>query len=331
MSKTSKPRAGSLQFSPRVRAKRIYGKLKVDRDSYESRSFSEVKFAGFAGYKVGMARVRMVENKKGSVNYGKKVVKPVTILEVPDLYVIGARSYKLTPYGFQVIDEVITSEGVEKYLKRKRSVPKEKKRGIEELNTEGATHIKAIVMTQPYLAGIGKKTPELFEVPILSPSLEEDLKFIKEYFGKTYSIENVFAPGMFVDTIGVTKGKGFQGSVKRWGVKIMKRGKTDKVARRVGNLGPWHPAKTSWRVPQHGQMGYHLRTEYNKMILKMGEASDGFVDKKGGWEHYGVVKSKYLILKGSVQGPPKRLILMREAIRKSRGEYDPPEVDRIYF
>ncbi len=324
MTNTSKPRRGSLQFSPRKRARRIYPKLKVKLTQKDK------IFNGFAGYKVGMLRVKMIENRKGSVNYGKEVVVPATILEVPDLYIFGIRVYKPLPYGYKTVGEVWNFKPIKKYLERKIKLPKKYNKTFDDLQIDDSYFIRVLISTQPWKAGIGKKTPEIFEVPLIGEDFDKILSFAKDNLGKEYGIENVFKSGDFVDVSAVTKGKGFEGSVKRFGVKVEKRGKSDKVSRRVGNLGPWHPAKTSWRVPQHGQYGFHTRTEYNKMVIDIGEDVEK-VDKPGGWDHYGVIKSKYIILKGSVPGSIKRLIMLRPAIREIDGKYDEINVEKILF
>jgi large subunit ribosomal protein L3 len=61
-----------------------------------------------------------------------------------------------------------------------------------------------------------------------------------------------------------------------------------------------------------GQMGFQTRTEVNKQILKMGE--DGLTPK-GGWPSFGELKGSYLIVKGSVPGPKKRLIMLKKGMR----------------
>jgi large subunit ribosomal protein L3 len=82
----------------------------------------------------------------------------------------------------------------------------------------------------------------------------------------------------------------------------------------IGTLGPWHPSYVMSEVPQAGQVGYHKRTEYNKRVLKIG--SDGSeISPNGGFLHYGVVTNQYVIIHGSVPGPSKRLIRIREPIR----------------
>ena len=52
-------------------------------------------------------------------------------------------------------------------------------------------------------------------------NINQLFQFGKELLGKTISINEVFREGDFVDVGAVTKGKGFQGPVKRWGVRIL--------------------------------------------------------------------------------------------------------------
>ena len=63
-------------------------------------------------------------------------------------------------------------------------------------------------------------------------------------------------------------------------------------------------------------MGYHQRTELNKKIIKVG--TDGKeVSPKGGFMNYGEVRNTYVLIKGSVPGPTKRLIRFRDGTRVS--------------
>ena len=131
--------------------------------------------------------------------------------------------------------------------------------------------------------------------------IEEQFEYVKKILGKTISVNEIFKEGQFVDVIAVTKGKGWQGVVKRWGVKILSH-KARKTKRGVAALGPWKPPRVLYTVPRPGQMGYHQRTEFNKRILKIGENGEE-VTPKGGFLRYGPVKGMYLMLKGSVPGP----------------------------
>jgi large subunit ribosomal protein L3 len=97
----------------------------------------------------------------------------------------------------------------------------------------------------------------------------------------------------------------------------------------IGTAGSWHPNWIQATVPQAGQMGYHQRTEYNKRILKIGEKGED-INPNGGFPHYGLVRNSYVLIHGSIPGPTKRLISMRDAIRYKRGvEVEKPEISYI--
>ena len=72
-----------------------------------------------------------------------------------------------------------------------------------------------------------------------------------------------------VDVIGVTKGKGFSGVLKRFGVRHLQK-KSHRGFRKVGCIGAWHPARIMYTVARAGQLGYHHRTELNKKIYRIG-------------------------------------------------------------
>ena len=110
-----------------------------------------------------------------------------------------------------------------------------------------------------------------------------------------------------------------QGPVKRFGI-AFKNHKTEKGVRRVGTLGAWSgQGHTLYRVPHPGQMGYHLRTELNKQIIKVSTKPEE-VNPKGGWPHYGLVKTTYVALKGSIAGPQKRAIIFTKPLRYRAAE-----------
>jgi large subunit ribosomal protein L3 len=174
--------------------------------------------------------------------------------------------------------------------------------------------VSLIIATQPKLTGgLSKKVPDLLEIRVGGGSIEDRVKYAIGVLGKPIEISSVFSPGQYVDVIGVTKGKGFQGVIKRFGVRELPRWhKHRKGSRRVGSRSPTIGALST--VPQAGQMGFHRRTEYNKLILSIG--NNGYeVVPSGGFPHYGLVRSSYVILKGSVFGPPKRPVVLRWPIR----------------
>ena len=196
---------------------------------------------------------------------------------------------------------------------------------IEE-NLDRLAEIRVLAATQPRLvSGVPKKKPDIMEIKIGGGTLREQFEYAKKVLGWEVPITDVFKEGQLVDVIAVTKGKGWAGVVKRWHVKILPR-KTRKGRRRVGALGPWHPARVLYTVPRPGQLGYHQRTEYNKRILKIGFNGEE-ITPKGGFLRYGIVRNAYVMLKGSVPGPAKRLIRLRYPARPNpRIPQTPPKI-----
>jgi len=302
MAKHSKPRAGSLAYAPRKRAKRETPRIHSWVDS------GEVSLLGFAGYKAGMTNVLAIDNRKNSPTSGMEVFIPVTVIETPPMVVAAVRSYKDGYLGKEVVAEAWAKE-LSDDLKKRLTVPKnrnpDKRLKEMEKNLEEISDIRVIMHTQPRLTGMPKKIPDLMEIAI-GGNLDEKFEFARNLLGKEVSVDDVFDENRFVDVTAVTKGKGFQGVVKRFGVKIQPR-KAGKGRRHIGTGGAWKPARKLWREPLPGQLGYHTRTEYNKVILQIGK--DGSkVTPRGGFLHYGPVSGDYIILSGSVPGPAKRLI-----------------------
>src|SRR3989344_5127233 len=87
------PRRGSLQVWPRVRAKRQYPRVRSWAAS------SQLKIAGFIGFKAGMTHVSFRDNRATSPTKGMETAMPVTIIECPPVKIIGFRTYGATPYG----------------------------------------------------------------------------------------------------------------------------------------------------------------------------------------------------------------------------------------
>ena len=145
---------------------------------------------------------------------------------------------------------------------------------------------------------------------------------IKEHLDKEISVQDLYGEGDLVDLHAVTKGKGFQGAVKRFGIGL-KSHKSEKGRRTPGSLGGWKGhAHFMYRIAHAGQTGYHQRVQYNNMILKIGDAPEE-VNQKGGIINYGEVKNTYVLIKGTVPGPKKRLIVLTKAIRTKKTQAAP--------
>ena len=309
------PRRGSLAYIPKVRARSIVGRIGF----WPSVGYAEPRLLGFAGYKAGMTHVMAVEDYKRSPHYGREILIPVTVIDTPPLYVLAVRCYESTPYGLRVLGEGWV-EKPPKDLRRVLTLP-ERFNQTEMLGKlrdglDMVAEVRVLVCTQPRLAGVSKKTPELFEIGVGGGELEERVNYCINLLGREVGVKEVFRDGMYVDVSAVTKGKGFQGVIKRWGVKRLPH-KSRKGVRKIGTLGPWTPSWVLHTVPRAGQLGFFQRVEYNKRIIKIGERGEE-ITPKGGFVNYGVVKGDYILLKGSVPGPVKRLIRLRVAARQPK-------------
>ncbi|MFX1574418.1 MAG: 50S ribosomal protein L3 [Promethearchaeota archaeon] len=308
------PRHGSLAFLPRKRAATIKSRVRNWINNGD-----DIILLGFAGFKVGMTHIIYIEDQPNSPYYGKELLKPVTIIEVPPLLLIGLRVYNKDEYGKFIIGEIYNND-FNKFLARKINLPERenynktelKNKILEKLNY--TSDIRGIFQTQPYRTSLPRKKPDLIEIKINSTNqIEKEFNFLFDNLGKEIRAREVLKEGELVDVIGVTKGKGFQGPVKRFGVKILTR-KNSKIRRAVACIGPWHPARVLYTVPRAGQLGFHQRTEYHKRIMLIGENEEE-INPKGGFIRYGKIRGDYLLLLGSIPGSKKRLVRLRKTIR----------------
>jgi large subunit ribosomal protein L3 len=303
------PRRGSLAYLPRGRAADWVARVR----NWPQVNLDKPKLLGFPGYKVGMSYVYVLGEIRGNPTFGQEVYSPVTIVETPPMVVVGYRGYVQTVSGLQAATEVWVKKlprGLDEVL----SAPKKETPGAQtSAASKTFTEVRAIVSTQPRETGAGRKRPELIEVKVDGGSLKEELEYVNGLLGKEVQAPQVFAEGQFIDVAGVTKGKGIQGPVRRFGVKT-KQHKSRKTVRELGTLGPWTPHYVMYTIPRAGQTGFHQRTEYNKRILKVG-IEGKTVNPDGGFRHYGIIKRGYLVVAGSLPGPSKRTLMLRYAMR----------------
>jgi large subunit ribosomal protein L3 len=279
-----------------------------------------------------MTHVILIDNSPHSPLRGREVEVPATILDCPPLVVCGIRAYGETNYGLKCTHE-IWSKNLNKDLSRKFPLPSEAK-GDEKLvelekDLDNASRIRLLVHTQPRLASVSSKKPVVTELEIGGGSISDRLRYAKNLLGKEIRIRDIFKEGNAVDVIAVSKGKGYQGPVKKWNVKVLQK-KSRKTVRGVGTLGPISPHSVMYTIPRAGQKGYHHRVEFNKRILKLGDRGEE-ITAKGGINRYGVVKGDYLLLQGSVPGDIRRLIKLRQPIRSHQKTPEAaPQILSIY-
>ncbi len=317
--KKSAPRRGSLGFSPRKRAASIVPRVR----SWPELDLGQPMPLGFLGYKVGMTHVFMIDDRPGSPTHGREIFVPVTVVETPPMFVLAVRLYGYDPNrGLYSLGEAWTTPPPHLELWRKistlGSLDPEKMLKKLENKIDLAKEVRILAATQPKLVGgLSKKKPDIVEIKIGGvKDINELFNYAKDKLGELLDIREVFKEGQVIDVIAVTKGKGFQGVVKRWGVKELPRWhKHRKGSRRTGARS--HGRGTWWETPAAGQTGYHRRTEYNKRILMIDD--DGFkITPGGGFLHYGVIRSTYIVLQGTIPGPAKRPVVLRQPIRPPR-------------
>jgi len=322
--KYSAPRRGSMAFYPRVRARSLESRIR----SWADPKLEKSSLLGFAGYKVTNLNVLSVDDREKTPNFGKNVMNSSTLIATPPLKIIGIRAYSETTYGKNVIFDAFAKD-TDKYLSKKAPF-KFKEGKLEEINTQidKIKHVAAVVSSYPNSASLSQKKPFVWEIPIGGKDAKSKIDYVVSNFGKQVNIKEVFEAGQFIDISAITRGKGVEGPITRFGVK-RKQHKSRKSVRALGTLGPISPAVVTYTVPRQGQRGFHQRTEYNKRILIISNSdkdSDFKINPKGGFEHYGLVKNDYIIVKGSVAGVPKRLIKMRFPMRTSSKKVVEPKV-----
>ena len=109
---------------------------------------------------------------------------------------------------------------------------------------------------------------------------------------------DIFEVGEMVDVTGTTKGKGFQGNIKKYNQSRGPMGHGSKYHRGVGSLGTMLPMHVLKGKKMPGQMGNVARTVQNLEIIS--------VD----------TENNVILVKGNVPGPKKSLVMLRTAVKK---------------
>ena len=120
-----------------------------------------------------------------------------------------------------------------------------------------------------------------------------------------------FVAGEVVDVTGTSKGKGYQGVIKRHNQHIGPKGHGSGAHRIVGSMGPIAPNRIAPGKKLPGQMGNVTRTVQNLEIIA--------VD----------VENNVLLISGSIPGPKKGLVVVKSAV-KGNGKVNPAEDLIIY-
>jgi large subunit ribosomal protein L3e len=335
--KFERPRHGSLGFLPKKRTRHHFGKLKAFPKDDESKP---CHLTAFMGFKAGMTHIVRQVAKAGSKLNEKDVVEAVSIVECPPLYAIGLVGYIDTPRGKRALTTVFAghlNDEVKRrfyknwYKSKKKAFTKYQKNYQEgdrqkELDRikKYCTSVRLIVHTQ-LPKGLGQKKAHVKEIQINGGDISKKVDYGKGLFEAKINVDDVFSQDEMIDVIGVTRGRGTDGVVTRWGVTRLPR-KTHRGLRKVACIGAWHPARVQFQVPRAGQNGYHHRVEINKKIYRIGKKEVEFdantaadlteksITPMGGFPHYGIIKDDWLMIKGGVVGTKRRPLTLRKTL-----------------
>jgi large subunit ribosomal protein L3 len=313
---------GSLQYWQHRRAQR-----RLPRARATPKGLKDGVPVNFVAYKVGMAHLGMIDDSE-SPSKNLEISTSCTVLEVPRIEIYGARFYSKDVNGYKVIShEIHHKETAKKFNEKKLKHDESKLDSLKE-KVKDFFDITVLMVAYPKDLSVEQHHIMRFE-SAMGGTMQEKFDFVSSRLGKDIKVAELLKNGEFVDISSITKGKGWAGTIKRFGTARLFHKATNKV-RHVGTLGPFTPGKVLFTVPQAGQLGFNYRTESNKRILKIGAAADvKSINPSSGFLHYGNVKNDYIIVKGSVGGPAKRMVRIRKSETRNRKGVKDPKISYI--
>ncbi|MGN1268439.1 MAG: 50S ribosomal protein L3 [Candidatus Aphodocola sp.] len=119
----------------------------------------------------------------------------------------------------------------------------------------------------------------------------------KYQLGQELTVE-VFEEGEMVDVSGISKGKGFQGVIKRYNQSRGPMGHGSQYHRGVGSLGTMRPMRVFKGKKLPGHMGHVSVTMQNLEVVAV------------------MPEENVILIKGNVPGPKKSLVIIKSAVKK---------------
>src|SRR2546426_11692339 len=120
--------------------------------------------------------------------------------------------------------------------------------------------------------------------------------------GQALTVE-VFAAGEFVDVVGLTKGKGFQGGVKRHGWSGGDQSHGSMFHRAPGSIGASSDPSRVW--PGHklpGRMGGDRRTVLNLPVVRV------------------IPEQNLILVRGAVPGHTGSIVMVRKSVKQTKAQ-----------
>ena len=157
--------------------------------------------------------------------------------------------------------------------------------------------------------------PEMGHVKKANTQPKRFLKEIRGIDTSSYTLgqvisADVFQSGDTVDVTGTSKGKGFQGVIKRWNQSRGPETHGSTYHRRVVSMGTMRPMRVLKGKKLPGHMGNEQVTIQNLMIVD--------VD----------TENKYILVSGNVPGAKNTFVFIREAIKGSKNT---PAVELVSY
>jgi len=148
------------------------------------------------------------------------------------------------------------------------------------------------------------------ELGHLAKSNSQPKRYLKEMAGsELYNFEvgqeirvNIFEEGEIIDVTGTSKGKGFQGSIKRHNQSRGPMAHGSRYHRRPGSMGSIDPNHVRKGKKLPGHMGVQTVTIQNLEIVK--------VD----------LERNLLLIKGGIPGPKKGLVVVKHGVKAAKVE-----------
>lgn len=109
---------------------------------------------------------------------------------------------------------------------------------------------------------------------------------------------DLFAEGEFVDVTGTTKGKGFQGVIKRWGQSRGPMTHGSRYHRRPGSMGSIQANRVPKGKRLPGHMGHTTVTVQKLEIIKID------------------VQRNVILVKGAIPGPKNSYVKVKQTVKK---------------
>eukprot|EP00659_Diplonema_papillatum_P017532 gene17532-26978_t len=286
--KFEQPRHGHLGYLPRKRCRHIRGRVRsfpIDQPSQEPH------LTAFLAYKAGMTHIVRDLDRPGSKMHKKEVCEPVSILDCPAMAVVGIVGYKPSARGMRTVCTVWTQQLSESVLRRYyRSWYAAKKKAF----TKHIATYQEKAATEARDAKFARLVKNATVLRVICHTQPNKLKLGQK---KAHIAEIQVNGGSMEDKLKFAKGL----LENQFTV-----GQVFKESENCDIIGV---------TRGHGFEGVAAKCEKGKGNATTPlDITSKHITPLGGFVRYGVVNNEYVMVKGSVPGPSKRVLTLRRPI-----------------